>query len=615
MVSLKIISKSLLPVVYVALLFISLTSHSWASIKAFLSQATVYDGDPVTLTIESDSSSTSDPDLSVLNQDFQVQGTSQSSNFSMINGNTSYTKTWSIQLLPKKKGEIVVPVIQLGSEATLPLKLIVADLTPDAVAQNSQHVTLEATAEIGKSLPYVQQQIPYVIKLFTDETIVQGDIYEPRIENAVVEKLSRDKQYSISRNGKTLNVLERHYVISPEKSGTLVIPPALFKGKQILPSENQQQRSRRGSLADSFFNDPFFSDSFFGSAFNQRGTPITSRSDSIEIDVQPIPSEYNGANWLPAEDLVITDSWSKSNPTFKVGEPVVRTLTLETKGLTGSQIPEFTVDEPNTMRVYPDKATTETKTDGNTVFGLRQQPISYIPNASGQVLIPAIKIDWWNVVTQKQETFTLPEREIQVLPGAGGNIGKEIGGNKDPVSTLDDAAVEQPAGTEQEGDDLSSGSETQPSSNQWGWALLIFGSLGALTYYGLRHRKETSPVKKPAARTAPKVNSSHLFTALKQACDSHDKASAAKLLLQIAELEWPEKPPKSLGVLAGRFIAGSETIRDLDKRLYDGGMVGESEAWKGDLLWKAVKDGFPRKQSAEDSVENVVDSLYPDRAK
>ncbi|MEE9352535.1 MAG: BatD family protein [Thiotrichaceae bacterium] len=604
-------SKKLL---HIFVLFVLLTSHSWAGIKVFLNQTTVYDGDPVTLTIESDNSSTDDPDLSVLNQDFQVQGTSQSSSFSMVNGNTSYIKTWSIQLLPKGKGEIVIPAIQLGSESTSPLNLVVADLTPDVVEQNSRHVTLEATAEIGKSLPYVQQQIPYVIKLFTDETIVQGDIYAPNIENAVVEKLARDKQYSINRNGKKLNVLERHYVISPEKSGALVIPPALFKGKQVLPSENQQQRSRRGNLADSFFNDPFFSDSFFGSAFNQRGSPINSRSDSIEIDVQPIPAEYKGANWLPAEDLVITDSWGKSNPTFKVGEPVVRTLTLQTKGLTGSQIPEFTAGEPNNMRVYPDKATTETKTDGNTVFGLRQQPISYIPNASGTVLIPAVKIDWWNVVTQKQETFTLPEKEIQVLPGVGERVGKNVGGNKKQVSTPDEDAVEQSADAGQEENDLSSRSETQPSSNQWGWALLIFGGLGALTYYWLRYRKETVAVKIPADRIAPKVSSSHLFTTLQQACDSNDKASAAKLLLQIAELEWPENAPKSLGVLADRLISGSEYIRDLDKNLYADSVVGGSEAWKGNLLWKAVKDGFPRKDSTKGSVENeLVASLYPDR--
>ncbi len=592
------------------MLLILVTANSWADVKAFLNQSTVYVGDPVTLTIESDNSATVDPDLSVLNKDFQVLGTSQgsSSNFSFnsVDGNTSsYKKTWTIQLAPKqrgKKGQIEIPIIRLGNESTLPLTLTIAELTPEIVSQNSQHVTLEASVEIGQSLPYVQQQIPYVIRLYTDETIKSGDLFAPNIKNAVVEKLSRDKQNTIIRKGKKINVLERHYVISPEKSGKLIIPPAIFKGKQVLPNANSNQRSRRGGFADDFFNDPFFSGSFFG---GQAGTSVTTRSDSIEIDVQSIPAKYKGKNWLPAEDLVVIDSWKKSSPTFKVGEPVVRTLTLQTKGLTGSQIPEFPVATPEKIRVYPDKSVTETRTDGKTVIGLRQQSMSYIPNAAGKVIIPAVSIDWWNVVSKAQESFTLPAREIQILAGVASSEQQEPLG-KNTITAADNA--KQPK--------EQVGLQKEPSeSNKWLWGLLILGALSALVFFGFRYlNKQTKPANTSLATTHSKLNSSAILNRLGQACNDNDRRLVATLLLQLAEAEWPNNAPKSLGVLADRVENGAELIRALDKSLYADSHSNDADVWEGRHLWEVVQSGLQSTSRKKDSKnEGVAASLYPDR--
>ncbi len=614
------------------MLLMLVTANSWAGVKAYLNQTTVYEGDLVTLTIESDSSSTIDPDLSVLNKDFQIQGTSQGSSarFSFGNNqsNASHKKTWTIQLAPKRKGQIEIPVIRLGNESTMPLILTVADLTTDIISKNSQHVTLEASVGIGQSLPYVQQQIPYVIKLYTDETITSGELFAPNIEHAVVEKLSKDKQKTIVRNGKKLNVLERHYVISPEKSGKLIIPPAIFKGKQVLPNVNSKQRSPGNSFADDFFNDPLFNGSFFGSAFDNpfrpSGTAITTRSDSIEIEVQPIPAEYKGANWLPAEDLVVIDNWDdsrgKSNPVFKVGEPVVRTLTLQTKGLAGPQIPEFSVATPQKIRVYPDKASSETKTDGNTVFGSRQQSMSYIPNAAGKVIIPAVKIDWWNVVTKTQESFTLPEQEIQILPG--------VGGSEQQANVVDtgNAVKEEQS---QQGDTLSEDrhdnlrdEETQSpavepsSSNKWLWGLLLLGAISVFIFLQ-RRKKQLDLLPASSDPTKQRLNRSHLFNELQQACNDNNRTLTAKLLLEISELEWPNSPPKNLGTLADRVENknGSELIRALDKSLYADRRTNDGEAWEGCDLWEVVKVGLRSTSSKKSSAnEAVAASLYPDRS-
>ncbi len=596
----QITGKSRLPggilssIFYATLLWL-LTQNSWAVITAQLNQTTVYEGDPVELVIESDRKLSDKPDLSPLGQDFQVQGTSQSSNFSMINGNTSYTQRWTITLLPKRKGQLTIPAISVGSETTAPLALTVAEITPEAQAQTREFVTLEAIADVGASLPYVQQQIPYTLRLYTDESVIEGDMYEPSIENAVIERISRDKQYTVVRNGKRFNVLERRYVISPERSGKLLIPPALFKGQQ-----RQQQRSRQGG--GNGFNDPFFNDPFFSNIFRSPGKPISTRSDSIEITVQPIPQSYTGKNWLPAEDVVINDSWDKKLPVFKVGEPVVRTLTWQTKGLTGSQIPDMSLPQPENMRLYPDQVHTETKTDGKTVFGLRRQEISYIPGAAGKVTIPAMQIDWWNVLTGKQEVFTIPAREVEVLAGAGGR------GIPVPVEKAAQQASQDKLATPQT--PLADETKRHPSSRLLWLGLVLIAACVAGLYWWRRQRQQRPPAGKAVASASDTPSNRQLLSQLQQACQQQEASTVARLLLQLAQLQWPEQPPGNLGVLAGRLQQGADAIRELDRTLY----ANDGDSWDCQALWEAVKNGLVPKSGHVSAVsEDGLTSLYPKR--
>ncbi|HEC05058.1 MAG TPA: protein BatD [Thiothrix sp.] len=596
-----------------------MASNTWAGVRAYLDQTTVNVGDPVTLTIESDNRATQAPDLNPLNQDFDIVHTTQSSQSKWVNGASSFTKSWMVRLLPKRQGEIEIPAFLLGQESTAPLKLIVAEIPADQVKKNSQFMTLEASVDIGKSLPYVQQQIPYVLKLYTDDSIESGEVYPPNIENAIIEKLSRDKQYSVVRNGQKLNVLEKHYVISAEKSGKLVIPPAIFKGEQTLPSNQQSRGLGRGGFPDSIFNDPFndpfFNSGSFGSLFREPGKPVTTRSDSIEIDIQPLPTDYKGNSWIPAEDLVIKDSWQNRNPVFKVGEPIERTLTLQTKGLTGSQIPDVAVDEPSNIRVYSDNADTQTQTDGNTVYGIRKQQLNYIPNAAGKTTIPAVNIDWWNVITKQQETFTLPAREVEILPGKDGesvtsNASQSGLGAGDSSKN---SAQEDPAKVTE---------DSIKESRSWG--VIIAMGLGGILGIGLliflwkwSRRKSTTVEKKAEITKRAVMSTDKLLNQLEQACSQNNNKQAASLLLQLAEAKWNDNPPKNLGALADRLQKGlqgenaAEMIRGLDKSLY--AEASESTKWQGQSLWNAMKQGLSTYDVKNTEATEVVDNLYPHR--
>lgn len=596
---------------------------SAAEVKAFLNQDSFYEGDPITLTIEShgnsvNSNNGAEPNLTPLDEYFQVLGTSTSTQINILNGHQRSKKSWTIELQPKQKGKLQIPAIQIGQDKTLPVNLEITDIPADIQKETSKHIFVESSIDIAGDLPYVQQQIPYTVKLFYDVSMQSGKIYSPTVESAVVEQLGEDRRYRTVRMGKKYSVVEKHFVISPEKSGTLHIPATSVKGRMaIADNSNNQNRQRKNNSKDTadfmnrffnnspFGNDPFFQDlggNFFSGRRAAASKPFTAQSEAISVEVQPLPKAFIGDLWLPAEELLIEDSWSKSPPELRVGEPVTRTLRLQAKGLAGSQIPKIDIPKPAGIRIYPEQAKSETRTDGKTVYGISEMNISYIPDAQGKVSIPEIKLDWWNVVTKKQETFILPKWDLSVAAGTAGlkagdpitssgiNENQETSANPNPKDsrTIETASSE-------------SQSSTTSSNNTLSWllsilVLILLGIIAYLYFY------------KPRNTLSNKQQLATIKAALKKACESNNQHDAEKQLLRLVDASWKgDKPPQSLGSLAMQITQGKEIIQSLEQSLY----AKDDTQWDGSHLWNVIKDGLHMKSQEKNQQHNGLKPLYP----
>lgn len=605
-------SRQVLICVSLIMIFLSLLPNtSRAEVQAFLNQDTAYIDDSVTFTIETNGKTNDNPDLSPLKKDFNILSTSNRSHMSNINGKTSFKKSWVVQLQPLRQGKITIPAISLGSEKTSVLTLTVSDAPPEIAAATKEHVFVEASVSLKNDKPpYVQQQISYTVKLFYDEQLLEYEMYPPTIENAVIEQLQQKEKYRLSRNGKNYTVIERDYVISAEKSGKLTIPPTIVKGNIRAKKKAKQPQKRQQNpffQNDPFFNDPFGSGIFSGSIFGERGKAITLRSEPIEVDVQPLPAEFKGNNWLPAEEVVLNDSWQKKRPTFRVGEPVTRILTIEAKGLASSQIPKLVLPQVDTIRIYPDQEDNKNYTDGETLIGVNTQTISYIPNQKGTLQLPEITLDWWNVDTKQQQTARLPAITITIEAGTG-------------------VTTETPSPQKQKANHTDAVMTKKTTSANNSSFLLIVGILIGLISLGFllfknksillnllnqyhhkyqkflnwQQHKQTSPSQK------------NLLKRLQNACKQHNAQQAAHYLLQWAQQQWPEDKPQNLGQLADQLAAGSTVIRQLNQHLY--AADADEVAWKGDQLLMLVNAGLQKKQRREKKLDDSgLGTLYPMR--
>ncbi len=597
-----------------SLLSIVAVSPSFSEVKAYLSQEKFFDGDPVTLKIESSENNKEIPDISPLKKDFRILGTSTSSQKSTMNGKRSFLKSWTIELEPTKKGTLQIPSITIGGEKTKPLTLVIADLPPEVTAETQKHIFIEESIGTKDSTTYVQQQIPYTVKLFYDATLQTAQIQSPSVENAILEKLGADQRYKVVRAGKRFNVVEKRYVLSPEKSGVLHIPAATAKGRIALSGGDSQDLRRKmdetdmlNSFFNNFRNDPFFQD--FGGGFFTRRSQGPSKlfnikGKTIDVEVLPVPKAFSGTVWLPAEDLIIKDSWTTRPPQLKVGEPVTRLLTLQAKGLAGSQIPDISIPKPKNMKTYPDKAKSETATDGNTVYGIQRINISYIPDNSGKVTIPEIKVDWWDVKNKKQKTFVLPAWNLTIAP----DLTRSIETNLTPSEPLQEPL----STTEEKKSAVTVDANLNAANKFWAWRLIIIVPLlllFAALFYKFRKYLESKGEQQPFKRKKPQPDIGALRSSLLQACQNNDKQRAANSLLKYTQAYWHDDSLQNLGMIATKLKENSDVkiVKDLEQSLYS----LESGNWQGEELGKLIENGLPQTQKIALQEKDDLTPLYP----
>ena len=103
--------------------FLVFATAAWAApnatapLHAFLDRTQAAPGETVTLNIEGADASSGAPDLSPLQQDFDVLGTSSSSKVEIVNGVAKSSTQLGIALRPRHAGTLTIPSLQIGRPA------------------------------------------------------------------------------------------------------------------------------------------------------------------------------------------------------------------------------------------------------------------------------------------------------------------------------------------------------------------------------------------------------------------------------------------------------------------------------------------------------------------
>jgi hypothetical protein len=505
--------------------------HLFAGVEAILSQQTTSMDQPVQLRLQIEGDQDLSPDLSVLEKDFEIISRSSQQSVSIINGKMSAQRSLSLTLLPKHTGTLSVPPIPVGNETTNPLTLKVTELPQDDVQQRQKQAWIELS--LNKDSAYLEEEVLLTLKLYQAPGI-RGETLEPpeaSSDDTEMHLINEDR-YTSEKEATEYRVLERVYALFPRQTGTLTLSGAKFRGHS-------------GGSRDPLFS--LFSNSFTPRQQTER--IIRNESNSVSLEILPIPDAFTGKHWLPAKNLQIVETGIDNNAAaLLAGKPITRRVMVIADGLMSNHLPAVEQQMPSGIKLYPESPHLDEKPSRSGISSSLQQNLTLIATDAGSYTLPALEIPWWNTETRQQEIARLPAREISFMPNPSV---KPPAQNQDltiVAQTESEAAVEAPATADPQ----------QQAEKDFPWLATLLGLAWIVTvvawWLSSRSKKaglktiETEPTQPLNQQEAMKTVLDQLATAYQK----QDSELARMAWLAWAQITWPDNPPNNLTRLAKR---------------------------------------------------------------
>jgi hypothetical protein len=601
------------------LLVLTLTSAAAeaAGLLADPDRTRLGEGETLTLRLIAEGRLKGEPDLSPLEKDFEILSRSTSTRTTIVNGDMSQSREWVLELAPRRFGELAIPSLALGGERSQPVPIQV--VPAEQMSQAGQPKPLYLETLVDTPSPYVQEPFTYRVKIYYLDPPRRATLSEPRVDGATIERRGDDQSYTEQVDGLRYTVVERRYLVVPQRSGPITIGgPGL---DAVVP--DNRPGARRSPFADL--------DAMLGGRVFQGmpglpdpggGRRVVERGPDITLDVRPQPGG-TGTPWLPAQSIQLSDQWSPSPPRLRVGEPVTRTLTITAQGATAAQLPTLDAGTPDGVKVYPEPPTAEDLAGGGPPAAVKALKLALVPNRAGPLTLPEIRLTWWDTAEDRPRVAVIPERTLEVEPAAAGTAVAPEPSSAPSQSLAPHTPTNQvgPEGSESDGGDVPAkgGPWWGDEGQLWPWIALVL-ALGWLLTLGwaLWQRHRVSAPALGAARGAvvhPETVRSAL-SSLRRACSHGDPRAAREALLAWGRARWPDDPPRGLGALAER-LGGTDAVRvlgDLDRVLYASGRHPGASAWDGSSAWAWIEPRLKQERPESSQRDSApLPPLYPQR--
>jgi len=527
-------------------LFISLPLQ--AAVQAHLDRSRITEGETVTLTIMTDEARQSlDADFSALEKDFTILDRRSETQLSIVNGRQTANVRLILTLEPRAAGAFLIPPLAFGGDTTQAIEVRV-DPAPELEPGSQPPVFIEMEVVPADGPYFVHAQIGLVVRVFYQQNLTEAAISQPDPSPASV-RLMQETPYQAERGGERYRVLERTYAVFPERSGELNIPPMQLTGRLV---ERKSTSVWQPAV---------------------RGRRVQIESKPLNLVIEQKPAEFSGSEWQPARDYRLTQQIS-SGDALRVGEPVTRTVIIDAVGLEENMIVEPAWPDLPAARIYPDQPQGITRDDGQWVLGHKEFRYAVVPEKEGELVLPELKVDWWDTQNNRARTATLEAHTIFVQPSA-------LAPPPPPVPAPGSAGGETAAAWQTAG-------PHEPA--YWRWLALIFAALWLLTLLAAWQMRGRVGGTKTATGSASSMSETEAATlsSLQRACKSGDRRQARQALQRwLREFGPAEHKHSLLEFAAGTGDPGiSESIYALDAEGFQSSNKGGGgQGWNGAAFW------------------------------
>ncbi len=536
------------------LLLLLLSLGAAAQPRAWLDRDRIGAGETVTLNIET--TGTTAPDYSPLLREFAISGNSSRQQFEMVNGRSSTRTLYAVALQPRRDGLLTIPSLQVGGERTQPIPLLVtaaSATSAPAWAGGRDDVFIQSDADDQD--PYVQQAVGWVVRLYSAVPLISGQLDQAAPDGASLQRVGDDAQYTRQIGSRRYTVVERRYLLVPERSGSLTLPGATFEGRGV--------------------------GGFFEDLFGARGGALQARAAPRILRVRAAPANAPQP-WLPLHDLQLR--YAATPQDLRTGSAATLTVEATADGASAAQMPELQLPAIDGVQVFAEPVQAdESFVSGRPRVKLTRK-FSLVPARPGAVQLPGVRLGWWDVRAGAAREASLPPLKFDVAVG------------DTPMASASPAEQATAAGTG------TLAALTGGANRAWVLAALLFAALWLFTLlWAMQHRAK--PAVEPAVVGGPPIPTPS-GSGLKRALATGDFAEVADSLRALA------RPP-------ARDL--DEVMERLDDTQQRAALAAMQRARWGDgdgaAARVALREAFakgPRWRSIETPAESLLPPLYPD---
>lgn len=551
--------SQLLARVFALLLLSAYAMAAPAQTRAWLDRDRIALGETTTLNIQTDQATVTSPDYSPLLGEFEVSGNTSSRQFERVNGVSRIRALFAVALQPRREGIVGIPRLLVGSQRTQPLTLTVTATTAAPVHAGGA-VFIESEADAQE--PYVQQSVGYTVRLYYATPLTSGQLDQDPPDGASLQRVGEDAQFTRDIGGHPYTVVERHYLLIPERSGTLTIPGARFQGRGV------------GGFFDNLLGD------------GERDLHASSAPHFLKVRAAPVNAPQP---WLPLRALTLRYLATPQNA--RAGEAVTITVEATADGATAAQMPELQLPVGGGTQVFADPAQSdETFTDGRPQVRMARK-FSIVPAQAGTLRISGPRMMWWDVRAGIVRSASLPDISVQVAPGANG-----FGATPAPASGAQATAALSDDGVRVPG--------IQGEVRPWALATVLFAALWLVTLMWGLHRHAQPLAGDEGDRLPRSASATASLADLRRALDRGDLGDVADVLCAM-----PSPPAIDLDALRLR-LDHAQQIAAVD--------VLQRARWgdgDGVAARTALRDAFQRgprwRQAKKTAVDEPLPPLYP----
>jgi hypothetical protein len=528
-----------------------------AETRMWLDRDSLAEGESTTLLIETDQAGVS-PDYTPLQADFILNGQRSSRQWQLANGQRFQKSLFEVSLTPRHAGVLVVPALRVGSERSAPLRL---DVRAVAAPQRDANTMTFVETEVDATGPYVQQSVGVVVRLYFATQLASGELVLDTPAGASLQRIGEDRSSTREINGRRYNVVERRYLLIPERSGPLVLAGARFSGTGV----------------GGFFDD------FFGRDSGR----LSARAPDQTLQVRAVPAAAPQP-WLPLKELRLR--YVAAPQSARVGEAVSFEVEAIATGATRAQFPELPVPSlGDTAQVFAEPPQYDETFSGSSPRLKLTRRYSIVPQQAGVLSLNGVQMAWWDVQAGQARTASVPDLQLQVAAGSPGLVAPPVVQPPAVSASQDSAVVTAPS----------------PAENRWLWRGLAagFALLWLLTLvWALLRKRPLAPPETAAALSSPAPGTRYSQADLRRALDAGGLEEVVHILLAMAGVD-------SLDALLAELEDADQrqALERMQRARWAGqGDIAQARARLREVFWQG-----PRWRVREVAEKPLLDPLYP----